>query len=176
MIPNDDLYTSEFKPANAEARAMWLRSLKPGDELTRIMGGIRIPAVVVRVDEYIHINATDRPLPSDAVLWKFSRMNGAEVDEDLGWNEKQTGSVIVPKGSTETMRPRKPSTGDSGTIGEELLQKLAPFIAKYHAIDQCVKDGTFTLEEALQAYEVKQESYEVYKQVKDAWDQYNAGK
>ena len=26
--------------------------------------------------------------------WEFSRRNGAEIDEDIGWNEQQTGSFI----------------------------------------------------------------------------------
>lgn len=26
--------------------------------------------------------------------WKFSRRNGAEIDEDLGWSESKTGSYL----------------------------------------------------------------------------------
>jgi len=28
--------------------------------------------------------------------WEFSRKNGAEIDEELGWDEFETGSFIKP--------------------------------------------------------------------------------
>ena len=33
--------------------------------------------------------------PREGVWWEFSRRNGAEIDEELGWGETVTGSFIV---------------------------------------------------------------------------------
>lgn len=64
--------------------AMNLSDIKPGDKVVRMLGGtIPMQLKVSAVDEYIHCGP-----------WKFSKANGAEIDEELGWNEKQTGSFL----------------------------------------------------------------------------------
>jgi len=58
--------------------------VKVGDTVTRMIAG-SIPMVlkVTAVDEYIHCGP-----------WKFSRKTGAEIDEEIGWDESTTGSVL----------------------------------------------------------------------------------
>ena len=34
--------------------------------------------------------------PREGVWWEFSRRNGAEIDDEIGWSETVTGSFIVP--------------------------------------------------------------------------------
>lgn len=60
-------------------------ALKVGDKVSRCIGGATVPLVVTAIDEYIHCGP-----------WKFSKVNGAEVDEDLGWDENKSGSYIQP--------------------------------------------------------------------------------
>lgn len=62
------------------------REIKVGDVVKRMLGG-RVP-MELKVSE----------ITDDLIVcgwWKFSRNNGAEIDEDLGWNEEKTGSVIT---------------------------------------------------------------------------------
>ncbi len=61
----------------------WLQQIAPGDRVTRIICGIPMTLLVSSVDEFIHCGP-----------WKFSRRNGAEIDEDLDFNEKITGSFL----------------------------------------------------------------------------------
>ena len=63
---------------------MKLDEIKVGDTVTRMIAG-SIPMVlkVTAVDEYIHCGP-----------WKFSRKTGAEIDEEIGWDESTTGSVL----------------------------------------------------------------------------------
>lgn len=62
--------------------------VKAGDTVTRMIAG-SIPMVlkVTAVDEYIHCGP-----------WKFSRKTGAEIDEEIGWDESTTGSVLKLEG------------------------------------------------------------------------------
>lgn len=67
--------------------------IKEGDVVTRMLGGeggVPMQLIVGHVDaEMIYIGK-----PDDGG-WKFRRENGAEVDEDLGWDGiKTTGSIL----------------------------------------------------------------------------------
>ena len=68
-------------------RMSWLKNLKEGDVVKRLLGapdGVPMFLKVSSIDEkFIHCGP-----------WKFSRSNGAEVDEELGWDEKRTGSYL----------------------------------------------------------------------------------
>lgn len=78
----------------------WLLSLEPGDVVTRMLGGsVPMHLKVSKVDLLIHCGP-----------WTFSRKNGAEVDESLGWTETCTGSFIkAPIGKvTLTIYPDEP--------------------------------------------------------------------
>lgn len=58
--------------------------VKVGDSVTRIVGGFPLMTLkVTLIDEFIHCGP-----------WKFSKKTGAEIDEELGWDEKYTGSYI----------------------------------------------------------------------------------
>lgn len=61
--------------------------LKVGDKVTRLLAGT-IP-MELEVTE-VHENTIV------CNLWTFSRKNGAEIDEFLGWDESQTGSFLKP--------------------------------------------------------------------------------
>lgn len=68
--------------------------IKEGDVVTRMLAGtIPMELVVGHVDEtMIYIGK-----PGEGG-WKFRRDNGAEVDEDLGWDGiNLTGSYIKPE-------------------------------------------------------------------------------
>lgn len=61
-------------------------TLKVGDVIIRSLGGL-IP---------MELKVTE--ITEDLIIcgaWKFSKNNGAEIDEDLGWDEKNTGSYIL---------------------------------------------------------------------------------
>ena len=61
-----------------------LSDLNIGDKVIRNMGGIIMPLKVTEIiGNYIYCGP-----------WKFSASNGAEVDEELGWDERQSGSFI----------------------------------------------------------------------------------
>ncbi len=53
-----------------------------------------------------------------------------------------------------------PYKGDAGYIAEELLEGRSALDSKCLVIEKTVEDGDFSLEEALQLYEVSQEEYE----------------
>lgn len=54
-------------------------------------------------------------------------------------------------------------TGDSGQIAEELLATGMPKTERRcYSIKETVKDGVFTLEKALKAYEVSAEDYKLF--------------
>jgi len=62
-----------------------------GDKVQRIMGGsIMMHLKVTEVTEKRIICGP----------WEFSRENGMEIDEDLGWNENGSGSYLLPKEPT----------------------------------------------------------------------------
>jgi hypothetical protein len=62
-----------------------LTKVKVDDIVLRTLGadGPEMRLRVTKIDDYIHCGD-----------WKFSKQNGAEIDEDLGWNERYTGSYI----------------------------------------------------------------------------------
>jgi hypothetical protein len=64
---------------------MILKDLKVGDTVERMLAGT-IP-MKLKVSEIVGNMIYCGP-------WKFSIKNGAEIDEDLGWNEKRSGSFI----------------------------------------------------------------------------------
>lgn len=72
----------------------WLLDLKVGDTVTRMLAGV-IPVQITITsvdDEFIYAN----PFGPEQEGWKFLRSNGAEVDEELGWDGyTQTGSYLV---------------------------------------------------------------------------------
>lgn len=64
-----------------------LSELVAGDKVRRMLGGtVPMDLIVTEVTDGLIICG----------WWTFSRSNGAEIDEDLGWDEKQSGSVITP--------------------------------------------------------------------------------
>lgn len=70
--------------------------VKKGDKVIRLLGGkVRMELIVGDVDdEIIYCGSSDGLIPVDEG-WKFRRQNGAEVDEDLGWDGINfTGSVL----------------------------------------------------------------------------------
>lgn len=69
---------------------LWLASLKPGDLVSRHLAGtLAMDLTVTRVSpDLIHCGD-----------WTFSRLNGAEIDEDLGWDANHTGSYIRRQGN-----------------------------------------------------------------------------
>ena len=73
-----------------------LSTLKPGDRVIRYLGGLPMPTRVIRVtDTRIVCAPFPDAEPREGVWWEFSRRNGAEIDEELGWGETVTGSFIV---------------------------------------------------------------------------------
>jgi hypothetical protein len=61
-----------------------LSELKIGDPVERNMAGVIMKLKVSEViGDYIYCGP-----------WKFSMKNGAEIDEDLEWDENRSGSVI----------------------------------------------------------------------------------
>lgn len=53
--------------------------------------------------------------------------------------------------------------GDHGSVGEELLRNVPDIELKCNAVHDSVKLGIFTLDEALEIYNVKKEEYLKYK-------------
>jgi hypothetical protein len=68
----------------------WLfEGVRPGDVVTRMLAG--------EVPMHLRVTAVD-----DSFIycggWKFRKENGAEVDEQLGWDGvSTTGSYLVPE-------------------------------------------------------------------------------
>ena len=64
-----------------------LRNIRAGDMVERLLCGM-LP-MQLRVSQ----------VTNDRIIcgaWEFSRANGAELDEDLGWTGGESGSVIRP--------------------------------------------------------------------------------
>jgi hypothetical protein len=63
----------------------WLTSLQPGDTVKRTCGSVVSTELLVSEvdDEFVHCGP-----------WKFSKRTSAEVNEELGWDEENTGSLI----------------------------------------------------------------------------------
>lgn len=65
---------------------VFLKALTVGSKVTRWLGGaVPMPLTVSAVTEETITCAE----------WVFSRRNGAEIDEELGWGENETGSFIM---------------------------------------------------------------------------------
>lgn len=62
-----------------------LYALKPGDAVVRLLAG------TVRQDLKV-TEVTDERIICGA--WEFDIRNGAEIDEYLGWDYRQTGSIL----------------------------------------------------------------------------------
>lgn len=69
---------------------MPFKAIKIGDLVTRMLAGsVPMQLRVTEIDEdFIYCGPPD-------VGWKFSRRNGAEIDEEIGWDEQHTGSVLL---------------------------------------------------------------------------------
>ncbi len=65
--------------------------VKAGDYVIRMLGEIPMTLQVHSVDDaFIYVGGPPN------VGWKFRRDNGAEVDEDLGWDGlTETGSYLI---------------------------------------------------------------------------------
>lgn len=74
--------------------------LKRGDKVTRMLAGvIPMPMVVSAVTQkHVVCEVADDPAGA-GIRWTFSRRNGAEIDEELGWDENNTGSYLVIRDS-----------------------------------------------------------------------------
>lgn len=71
--------------------------IKKGDVVTRILGGVvKMQLVVGDVDDnLIYCSSKDGIVDLESG-WKFRKENGAEVDEDLGWDGiTYTGSFLT---------------------------------------------------------------------------------
>ena len=62
-----------------------MMSRKVGDIVTRMLAGdIPMKLKITEIDDkFIHCG-----------WWKFDKDNGAEIDEELGWTNKKTGSFL----------------------------------------------------------------------------------
>jgi hypothetical protein len=73
---------------------MKLSDVKPGDIVTRNMCGLPMELKVSEVT-------------SDRIKcgpWEFDKSTGAEIDEDLGWGARATGSYLVHDGIGTSVR------------------------------------------------------------------------
>lgn len=67
------------------------QSVKEGDTVLRMLCGIPMPLKVSKVTDKLIICGS----------WEFDRNTGAEIDDELGWNNFHTGSVLrLPKETT----------------------------------------------------------------------------
>jgi hypothetical protein len=68
-----------------------------GDRVTRLLAGtVPMKLIVGKVDDTLIYTATPDGVINIEEGWKFRRDNGAEVDEDLGWDGiKTTGSYLI---------------------------------------------------------------------------------
>jgi len=58
--------------------------MKVGDKVIRILAGLPMDLIVTAIDdEFIHCGP-----------WKFDKVSGAEIDEELGWGANGTGSYL----------------------------------------------------------------------------------
>lgn len=65
----------------------YLHEIEVGDTVERMLGG-EVP-MKLKVTGVTHNRIYCGP-------WEFSRKTGAEIDEELGWDEYNTGSTIRP--------------------------------------------------------------------------------
>jgi hypothetical protein len=66
---------------------MKLSEVRVGDVVTRIIGGVPMDLRVTSVDE--HFIYCGPP----GMGWKFDRVSGIEVDEEIGWGVPPAGVV-----------------------------------------------------------------------------------
>lgn len=80
---------------------MKLEDVKVGDKLVRMLAGTIPVDVVVTIvrEDVIYCGSADGFVSgTEEDGWKFNRSNGAEIDEDLGWDGiTSTGSFIAAK-------------------------------------------------------------------------------
>ena len=73
--------------------------IKPNDYINRVMGGhVFMTMVVTQVDEkFIYCGRRDLPISmkDKDQGWKFSRKTGMEHEEDLGWDDVRSGTVLI---------------------------------------------------------------------------------
>lgn len=61
--------------------------VKVGNHVERMLGGsIPMKLLVIEVTDDLIVCGGG---------WQFSRRNGAEIDEDIGWNEHRSGSFLT---------------------------------------------------------------------------------
>jgi hypothetical protein len=66
-----------------------LDKVQVGDSVERLIGGVGGAVMTLKVTGVTKDRIYCGP-------WEFSRKNGAEIDEDMGWDEQATGSFIKP--------------------------------------------------------------------------------
>jgi hypothetical protein len=94
-----------------DALSPWpsFRHVRPGDRVTRLLGGAPMELVVSAVDEeFIRCGPPDTG-------WKFDRDTGMEVDEVIGWGPQfgVSGSyLIASEDGTSREEPEGPSKAD----------------------------------------------------------------
>lgn len=72
--------------------------VKVGDTVVRMLAGRPMLLTATEItDDLIICGVPGQP---EAEGWSFSKNNGAEIDDMLGWDEKRTGSYLVPKQTT----------------------------------------------------------------------------
>ena len=71
--------------------------IEVGDRVTRLLAGtVPMKLIVGKVDDNFIYTATPDGAINIENGWKFRRENGAEVDEELGWDGiKMTGSFLT---------------------------------------------------------------------------------
>lgn len=82
-----NLPKTEKKLLKKDKKEMNFNDIKIGDIVTRFLGN--------KSDCKMNLKVTD--LNETEIIcgdWKFSRINGAEIDEELGWSELYTGSYL----------------------------------------------------------------------------------
>jgi hypothetical protein len=80
-----------------------LLTLSIGDIVIRTLGaqGLKMRFKVIDIKDNIIMCRPENPpafLKDD--FWRFSNLNGAEIDPELGWDETNTGSYISVEGDT----------------------------------------------------------------------------
>jgi len=78
--------------------------IKPGDIVTRMLAGV-VP-MQLEVSE-----VTDTQIICGD--WKFSRLSGVEIDEELGWDSDHSGSYL--KAEFTSQPPPQQKEADRGT-------------------------------------------------------------
>lgn len=71
--------------------------VKVGDKITRLLGGeVPMKVVVGKIENGIIYTSSEDGIVPLKHGWKFNQANGAEIDEDLGWDGITiTGSYLI---------------------------------------------------------------------------------